>query len=153
MGFIRIKFPNGFVARADVQEETEPVCTAQLYEMLKDGPVPMESYHTLAAGGFFSAYARPPAEPVPCGSQIKSIGNKVPLIYDFEPGDISWLGSRLCFAYGPSTEPMSVGGPVIAVVRDQDLDGYKRACLDVWFHCYIYHKLAIITIERGEFPK
>ena len=150
MSTIQFTFPNGFKASGVVMEQEEPECAAQLWELLKDEPVKMECYHTLSAGGFFSAHPRPPREPIPSGSQIKSIGKKAPLIYDFEPGDISWVGRRLCITYGSSTEPMPVGGPIIAKICQDDLPGFITACEDIWFHCYIYHKLAIITAEKGE---
>ncbi len=150
MGTIKVTFPNGFVATAIVEEAEEPECSRDLYEMLADGPVKMECYHTLSAGGFFSSYVRPSVEPIEAGSQGKAIGNHAPIIFDFEPGDISWLGRRLCFAYGPCSEPEPVGGPVIAKVRKEDLKGYIDACNDVWFHCYIYHKLPVIYVENGD---
>lgn len=150
MSTIKITFPNGFTANAKLREKEEPECVAAALEFLKDGPCKCVNYHTVSTGDLFGVFPRPPRHPVPAGSQVNYVGSESKMIYDLLPGDISWQGFNFVFNYGPCTEPVYLGGPVIAVVDEDDLPGWIEACRDCWFHQYIYHKVVIITIEKGE---
>ena len=150
MSTFKFRFPNGFVATATVRDKEEPECVAAAMEYLKDGPCKTVTYHTLSTGDLFASYPRAPRHPVPSGSQVTYIGTESKMIYDLLPGDISWQGSNFVYVYGDCTEPVYLGGPVIATINKEDLPGFITACKDIWFHQYIYHKVAIITIEKGE---
>ena len=151
MSKIKVKFPNGFEALATVREKEEPELAAKLMEKLANGPLPCACYHTISTGCFFSATPRPPRHPVPSGTQVDSIGNEQPkLIMDLEAGDISFTGWAFWITYGFTSETVPIGGPVIAKVDADSMEGFLNACKDVWFHDYIYRKLAVITFEKAE---
>lgn len=145
---IKITFPNGFVAHATMRDEEEPECCAASLEFLKDGPCKCVNYHTVSTGDLFGVFPRPPKHPVPAGSQVSYVGTESKMIYDLNDYDISWQGFNWVFTYGPCTEPVYLGGPVIATVDEPYREGWKQACRDCWFHQYIYHKVVIITIEK-----
>ena len=146
---IKVTFPNGFTATATLKEKEEPEVTARVWEQIEK-PLKLAGYHTVSTGGFFTGMPRPPKHMVESGSQLNPIGNVITLISDIEMGGISWGGWAYWFTYAPCTEIVSVGGPVIAQVDPEYMEGYTKACQDVWHHEYYFHKLPVMTIERGE---
>ena len=60
------------------------------------------------------------------------------------PGWCFWFTWAFC------SEAVPLGGPVIAKVDPEYMDGYIAASRDVWYHDYLYHKLAVLTVEKVE---
>jgi len=146
---LRITFPNGFVAHAAIREKEEPKCAADCIEFFKT-PKKLICHHTISTGNIIICHDLPPAHPVAAGSQVAPLGAN-PLHYTcIKAGDIIWKGWSITLSYGPSTEPAESGGPLIARIDDADYKAYFEACKDVWFHTYIYHELACVTVEVEE---
>ena len=146
---IKLSFPNGFVAYATLREKEEPECAQGLWDYCEK-PERCIVHHTVSTGNAFQCIKRPVVHPITTGSAAKPIGNK-PLWYpDIRAGMVIFRGLTFSLAYGTSTEPSPASGPWTAQVDPEYLDGYIKACTDVWFHTYIYHKCAVVTIERGE---
>ena len=147
---LKITFPNGFVAMATMREKEEPEFCANILGRLQPGPNRICTYHTISTGCLFDAFPRPPKHPVLAGNQVDIKGNTSKLICDLEPGELSSGGWSIAFCYGFCSEIVPIGGPVIAKVDPEYLDGFITACRDVWYHDYLYHKVAIITVEKVE---
>ena len=145
-----ITFPNGFVAKATVRDKEEPEMVAQMWKVLKDNPTKLFCYHTFSTGDVYNAYPRSPREPVDTGNQTDFVGHENLLITELKCGDWSFTGWNFSVDYGMGTEPVPVGGPVVAKVDPEYMAGYVSACQDIWLHDYVYHKLAVITIAREE---
>lgn len=145
-----IKFPNGFVAKATVFDKEEPEMVAQMWSVFGNGPLDFYTYHTWSTGNTFNAYPRAPREPVDTGNQVDFVGRVNKLITELECGTFTFTGWNFSINYGRSTEPVPVGGPVVAKVDPEYMDGFIEACNDVFLHDYIYHKICILTITREE---
>ena len=146
---LKMTFPNGFVAHATILTDREPKCSEDMWEFFKV-PKRLICHHTISTGNVIVCHDRPPRHPVPSGSQIAPLGEH-PLHYTcIQAGNIVWKGWAINVAYGPSTEPASTGGPLIATVDEDCFKGFLDACKDVWYHTYLYHKLAVLTVEREE---
>ncbi len=150
MGKMIITFPNGFTAKATTREKEEPEMVAQMWSVLKDNPTKLYCYHTFSTGDVYNAYPRAPYEPVETGNQTDFVGHENKLITDLDCGDLTFTGWNFSINYGHGTEPVPVGGPVVAKIDPEYMKGFCEACKDVWLHDYVYHKLAIIYIAKGE---
>ena len=150
MSKLKVTFPNGTVVYATMREKEEPEFCQRASDRLKDGPLKCPCYHTLSTGGLFDSFPRPPKHPVATGNQVDVIGNESKLICDLDVGDISSAGWNFAFTWDFCSEAVPIGGPVIAKVDPEYLKDYVVACRDVWYHDYLYHKVAVLTIEKVE---
>lgn len=144
---IKITFPNGAVVSAAVLEESEPELTENMWDFF-DRPKKLICHNTLSTGDSFAAFPRPPKSPVRAGHLGKTIGNQRIHYTELTAGDLLWSGTKLYVCYGQCTEPGLIGA-VVARIKPEDMQPYVRACGDVRSHTYIYHRLAVITVERG----
>ena len=147
---IKIKFSTGYEVLATVQEKDDPEFAANLMAMVNKGPIICSCYHTISTGRFYLATPRPPEEPVKAGTQADAIGNVKTLVSDLEAGDISLVGCNFWVTWGACTEPVPIGGPVVAKVDPEYIDDFVKAGREVWMHDYIYHKLSTLTICKED---
>ena len=150
MAKLRFTFPDGRYVLADLFDKEEPEICEQIDKLVENGPVKLACYHTVSTGGFFQGMPRPPKEPVSSGSQVRGIGHSGKIIYDLEPGEICWPGWNFWFSYMPNTEPVPIGGPVIAKVIPEHMDTYVEECNKVWENSYRNHVLDIIVVQKEE---
>lgn len=105
----------------------------------------MFCHHTGSTGGLIIAYPIPSME-FPLLKPVETLM----ICNDGYPGLIAWSGGRMMLLHSPCTEPLiSDCGPVAKVV-DEDLDAYRKACMDVWYNLYFHHKLATIVVARKD---
>lgn len=149
---VKMTFPNGFVARAIVNDVEEPKAGDSLWEAVEK-PLKIACHNTVSTGRGFLGFPRAPREPRKLEYQGETVytGKNVKLLTDAVAGELYirdvW---SYFFIWGDCTEPLNPGGPLAARVVPEDLDGYIKACHDVWMHTYFYHKLAVIVMEREE---
>ena len=150
MSKIKVTYPNGAEIYATVREKEEPELSKAMLDQLAGGPVSCACYHTLSSGNFYIAFPRPPKHPIPSGNQVDVIGKENKMICDLEVGDISNAGFNWTFTWGFCSEAVPIGGPVVAKVDPEYMDDFLKASRDVWYHDYLYHKLAVLTVEKVE---
>ncbi|MBQ6362100.1 MAG: hypothetical protein IJJ25_13270 [Lachnospiraceae bacterium] len=143
MKSIAITFPNGCRVVADFAgKETE--LEENLWNFLKDGRKDFVCHHTGSTGGLINSYPFP-------DKKFMMVAPKEPLLLCGDlAGMIGWNGFDLLLMHEELTEPLISGAGEIAHVREEQLAEYMEACKDVWYHCYLYHKLAVISAERFE---
>lgn len=144
MNSIAIKFPNGTEVTADFVKNGNGILADNLWNLLADGPEDFVCHHTGSTGGLINAYPLPRKEYM----YIKAPENLV--LAGELGGMITWNGFDMLLMHETCTEPLLTNQGEIARVREEDMEAYMKACKDVWYHCYLYHKLAVITVRRKE---
>lgn len=144
---IKITFPTGELIRAAVQEQAEPELSESLWAFF-DTPKQLICHNTLSTGDSFASFPRPPRSPVRAGHLGKTIGRNRIHYTELKPGNLIWSGTKLYVCYGRCTEPGLIGA-IVAQVRPEDLPAFVKACTEVRNYTYLYHKMAVITVERG----
>ena len=144
---IKITFTNGAVISAGVRESEEPELAESMQRFFEE-PKKLICHNTLSTGDSFAAFPRPPKSPVKAGHLGKTIGRNRLHYTELKAGDLIWSGTKLYVCYGKCTEPGLIGA-VVAQVKQEEIPEFVRACNDVRNHTYFYHKMAVITVERG----
>jgi len=148
---IKLTFPEGKVSfLAELMFDEEPEMCSLLWKNLEK-PVKYFCHHTLSSGQVFLGYPRPPKKRLKTGLQSKPIGRNILKTTQMSPGMIQYTGLFFRMSYGQNlTEPVQCAGPVIANVKEEEMDNIKKAGELVWRREALEHKMTTFIVERKE---
>lgn len=142
MKSISILFPNGTKVLADFAGK-ELELEENLWNFLENGKRDFVCHHTGSTGGLINSYPLP-------DKKFMLVKPKEPILLCGELGGmLGWNGFDLLLMHETLTEPLISGCGEVAHVREEYMPAYMEACKDVWYHCFLYHKLAVITVEQN----
>lgn len=143
---LNIEFPFcGLTARAAIDAGDDTALEENLKAFLREyGPVKMICHHTGSTGGLIDCFPQPREE-------YPIIAAKHPFyLCEGKQGQLGWNGNHMLLLHETLTEPLRVGHGIVAQVDPESMDAYMTGCREVWNHCFLYHRLAVIVISLVE---
>ena len=141
-------YPNGATVVGTLKDVEEPELSDSLWNFLEQ-PQRFICHNNLSTGYSYGAHSRPTRSPGKIGFMGSPIGNHPVSYTEVHAGEMVWTGTRFFIAYGKCTEP-GIMGAITVKIDPEYMDAFVEASHDIWRHTYEYHKLAVITAERGE---
>ena len=148
---VQLEFPTCGIKVTATLLENHPKQAQEFWDFLEE-PVKTFSHPTLSTGDLTVIFPRPPYEPpAHIGDQTNPLVEDSPYLCDVQAGEIIWLGWNIMLVYGPNcTEPLKSGGAYVAQVDDECLADLEVARKDLWYHTFLYHKVATVVFSRKE---